>query len=364
MAAPKKIYSFSPGPSTIAYGAMKKAYDEFWDCAGTGLNIMDLSHRNKNYLKIHERAKAGIKELLNVPDNYKILFMTGGATMQYALVPMNILGDKTTASFAMSGHWAIQAIKEAQKYVENPKKNSDTSDSNYNKVPTEFDIDPNSAFFHYCDNETAQGIEYQEVPNVPDHIPIVCDMCSNIMSRPVDVSKYGIIFAGAQKNLGAVGVTVVIIRDDLLDKEMKTTPTIGSYKIMADTDSLYNTVPTYSVYMTALVCEQFLADGGLKAADEKAKRRSGMLYDIIDTSEGFYSGHAEKWCRSRLNVVFKLPSAELDQKFIADAEEAGLIDIKGFPTIGGVRVSIYNGTPDEGVDAMAAFMRRFMEANK
>ena len=341
---------------------MKQAAGEMTDWKGSGMSVMEMSHRSKEYSSIAEKSEKDLREIMAIPDNYKVLFLQGGASSQFAMVPMNLLRGKDTADYINTGAWSKKAIAEAKLFCKvNIAASSESS--KFTTVPprTEWSLNPDAAYVHYTPNETIGGVEFNAIPEVGD-VPLVADLSSTILSRPVDVAKFGIIYAGAQKNIGPAGLTIVIIRNDLIGEVISGTPTMFSYGTHAKADSMYNTPPTYSWYIAGLVFEWIKNKGGLKAMAGINKRKADKLYSVIDNSD-FYSNPVDPDCRSWMNVPFTLANPELDGKFLEQAKAAGLVTLKGHRSVGGMRASIYNAMPDEGVDALITFMKDFEKNN-
>ncbi|WP_413284389.1 3-phosphoserine/phosphohydroxythreonine transaminase [Vibrio sp. MA40-2] len=352
------IYNFSAGPAALPKAVMEKAQSEFIDWNGLGTSVMEISHRSKEFIKVAEDAEQDLRDLLNIPDNYKVLFCQGGARAQFSAVPMNLLGNASTATYIDAGYWAESAIVEAKKYCQ-----PDVFDAKClidNKVAVlpvqDWKISEQSAYVHFCPNETIDGIEINELP-VTDK-PIVADMSSTILSRRIDVSKYGVIYAGAQKNIGPAGICIAIVRDDLLDLATKTLPSILNYKVLAEKDSMYNTPPTFAWYLSGLVFKWLKRSGGVEAIEKINIRKAELLYKAIDDSS-FYTNGVHENNRSLMNVPFQLDKPELDSKFLQLADAAGLKALKGHRAVGGMRASIYNAMPLEGVQALVDFMQKF-----
>jgi len=341
---------------------IERAQQEMLDWNGSGMSTMEMSHRGKEYMSIAGKAEQDLRDVMAIPDNYKVLFLQGGASSQFAMIPLNLLGDKTSADYLNTGMWSKKAIAEAKRYC-NVNIAADTSGDGFTSVPTqaELKLNPDAAYVHYTPNETIGGVEFDYIPETGD-VPLIADMSSTILSRPIDVSKFGMIYAGAQKNIGPAGLTIVIIRDDLLGKASKITPTMFNYATHAENDSMYNTPSTYSWYMAGLVFEWIKVQGGLEAMAEVNKRKADKLYAAIDGSD-FYGSPVAINGRSWMNVPFTLANADLDADFLAGAAEKGLITLKGHRSVGGMRASIYNAMPEEGVDALVAYMKEF-ESNQ
>ena len=351
-----RAYNFSAGPAILPEEVLKEAAAELVDYQGTGMSIMEMSHRGKEYSAVHDECIANIKELLNIPEGYSVLFMTGGASSQFALIPMNLLGADQTADYTNSGAWAAKAIKEG-KMLGNVNVAADCGKEIPTRVPgiDELELTDGAAYLHITSNETISGAQWKEFP---EHDCLIADMSSDILSKPLDVSKFGLIYAGAQKNLGPAGITLVIIKDELADHCPETVPTIMRYKTQIESNSLYNTVPTFPVYMLCLVTRWLKANGGLEGMQKINEAKAGKLYDAIDASD-FYKGTAVKACRSNMNVTWRLPTEELEAQFIAEAAKQNLKTLKGHRSVGGIRASIYNAFPAEGVDALISFMKEF-----
>ena len=353
-----RVYNFSAGPAMIPTEVLEIAQAEMLDWNQTGTSTMEMSHRGKDYLSIANKAEADLRSLLEIPDNYKVLFLQGGASSQFAMVPINLLGDKTSADYILTGQWSKKAIAEARRYCD-VNVVADTSESKFTTVPDESSLqfNPDAAYVHYTPNETIAGVEFPYIPDTGD-VPLVADMSSTILSRPIDVSKFGIIYAGAQKNIGPAGLTIVIIRDDLIGNARSDMPVMLDYKTFADNDSMYNTPPTYGWYLAGLVFDWLLKKGGLKAMGAINQSKAEKLYQAIDNSS-FYSNPIAIEARSWMNVPFVLPDAELDAAFLEAAAKQNLVTLKGHRSVGGMRASIYNAMPVEGVDALIQFMSEF-----
>jgi phosphoserine aminotransferase len=341
---------------------IRQAAAELTDWKGSGMSVMEMSHRGKQFMSIAEKAEQDLRELMAVPENYKVLFLQGGASSQFSMVPMNLLRGKDTADYINTGAWSKKAIAEAKRFC-NVNVAASSESTSFTTVPkqTELSLNPDAAYVHYTPNETIGGVEFHSIPDVGD-VPLVADMSSTILSRPVDVSKYGVIYAGAQKNIGPAGLTIVIVREDLMGKEISGTPAMFSYATMAKADSMYNTPPTYSWYIAGLVFEWIKNRGGLQAMAEINKRKSDKLYAAIDGSD-FYSSPVDTGCRSWMNIPFTLANPDLDGAFLEQAAEAGLVTLKGHRSVGGMRASIYNAMPEAGVDALIACMKEFEKNN-
>ena len=353
-----RIFNFSAGPATLPLEVLETARDELVNWHGSGMSVMEMSHRGKEYMSIHAEAEADLRELLAIPANYKVLFLQGGATAQFAAIPMNLLRGKTSADYLNTGEWSKKAIKEAKKYCTvNVVASSEDRNFSYAPAQSDWKLDPNAAYVHITQNETIGGVEMFWVPET-GNVPLVADMSSNILSRPIDVSKYGLIYAGAQKNIGPAGVTIVIVREDLLGQVLPGTPTLLDYKTQADNESMYNTPPTYAIYIAGLVFKMLKAKGGLAAMEQANRAKAKVLYDFLDTSSFFLSPVAKE-NRSLMNVPFTLKNAELDEEFLKGAKARNLAQLKGHKSVGGMRASIYNAMPIEGVQALVEYMTAF-----
>ena len=353
-----RVYNFSAGPATLPEEVLSRAASEMLDYKGTGMSVMEMSHRSKEFISIAEQAEADLRELLNIPENYSVLFLQGGATSQFSMVPLNLLRGRNSADYINTGYWSRKAIAEAKKFCE-VNIAASGEETNFTSIPPrdEWKLNPEAAYVHYTPNETIGGVEFHEVPDVGD-LPLVADMSSTILSRPVDVSRFGLIYAGAQKNIGPAGLTIVIIRKDLLGGASSEVPTMLNYETHAKAGSMYNTPPTYSWYIAGLVFQWLKEQGGLQRMAEINKRKAEKLYTFIDNSE-FYNNPVDPACRSWMNIPFTLKNPELDGKFLELAREAGLVNLKGHRSVGGMRASIYNAMPEAGVDALIGFMREF-----
>ncbi|HBV75521.1 MULTISPECIES: 3-phosphoserine/phosphohydroxythreonine transaminase [Vibrio] len=356
------IYNFSAGPASLPKAVMKQAQEEFINWNGLGTSVMEISHRSKPFLKVAAEAEQDLRDLLSIPNNYKVLFCQGGARAQFAAVPMNLLGSAKTADYIDGGYWAASAVEEAQKYCEaNVINASTTIDGKSAIIPaSDWVLSDDSAYVHFCPNETIDGIEINDLP-VTDK-PIVADMSSTILSREIDISKYGVIYAGAQKNIGPAGLCIVIVRDDLLDLAHSALPSILNYKVLFEKESMYNTPPTYAWYLSGLVFKWLKSNGGVAAIEKVNREKAATLYQYIDQSE-FYRNSVHSNNRSLMNVPFQLAKPELDALFLEQAEARGLQALKGHRAVGGMRASIYNAMPLEGVQALVEFMKEFEQKN-
>ena len=354
----KRVFNFSPGPAMLPEAVLLRAQQELLDWRGSGMSVMEVSHRGTDFIEFAAKSEKDLRELLAVPDHYKVLFLQGGATLQFAAIPLNIAPAGSVADYVVTGNWSEKAVQEAERYV---KVNvaASSKDAKYTTIPdpATWQVSKNAAYLHYTPNETVFGVEFQSVPEVSD-APLVVDMSSTLLSRPIDVSRFGIIYAGSQKNIGPAGLAVVIVREDLLGKARRETPGIVDYKTMAENDSMWNTPATLSWYFAGLVFEWLKEQGGLAAMAKVNERKATKLYGAIDTS-GFYKNPVDKRFRSWMNVPFTLADPALDKAFLQESKAAGLTNLKGHRVVGGMRASIYNAMPEAGVDALIAFMADF-----
>jgi phosphoserine aminotransferase len=353
-----RVFNFSAGPAALPEPVLRQAAEEMLDWHGSGMSVMEMSHRGKEFVGIAAEAESLLRDLLGVPANYKVLFMQGGAIGENAIVPMNLLRGHSGADYIDTGEWSKKSIKEAKKYAR-VNVAASAADSGYTTIPPRqtWQLDPNAAYVHICSNETIGGVEYHFTPEVGSP-PLVADMSSNLLSRPFDVSRYGAIYAGAQKNIGPAGLTIVIVRDDLIGQSLPFTPSAFDYKTGADNDSMYNTPPTYAIYIAGMVFKWLQAQGGLAAMEERNRRKAALLYDYLDQTS-FYRSPVARDCRSLMNVPFKLEDESLDSTFLKGAEARGMVQLKGHRSVGGMRASIYNAMPVEGVQALVAYMKEF-----
>jgi phosphoserine aminotransferase len=359
-----RIYNFNPGPATLPLTVLEKASAELVDYQGKGMSIVEMSHRSPEYSQVHQEAMQLFRKLQGIPDNFKVLFLGGGATLQFSMVPLNLLhSSKKSCDLVLSGTWAKKAYADAKK-VGKVNLVYDGESDNYASLPDpgELKLDPSAAYLHMTSNETIGGIQWHDWPDTGG-VPIACDMSSDILSRDLPLQKFGIIYAGAQKNLGPSGVCVVAIREDVLDRCDENLPAYLSYRTHAKKDSLYNTPPVFAVYLMKLVLEWVDENGGLQAAGKWADERSGLLYDAIEKSGGFYKSPVPKKNRSKMNIVFRLPTEDLEKQFIADAAKEGMGGLKGHRSVGGCRASMYNAMPIEGAQALSGFMQNFASKN-
>jgi phosphoserine aminotransferase len=352
-----RVYNFSAGPATLPLEVLQQAKEELLDWHDLGMSVMEISHRSKAFMEVAEQAESDLRELLAIPNNYKVLFLQGGARSQFAMVPMNLLAGKESADYVDSGIWSGLAIKEAARYC-TVNVVASSKDQGYITIPPQntWAINPKSAYFHYVDNETVNGVEFPEIPEVS--LPLVSDMSSNILSRPFDVSRFALVYAGAQKNVGPAGLTIVIVREDLLGKSLYFTPSMFNYELHAKENSLYNTPPTFSWYMAGLTFKWLKERGGLAAMAQINQRKSSKLYQYIDQSD-FYHNPVNPLYRSRMNVIFCLKDESINDQFLKEANDNGLANLKGHKLVGAMRASIYNALPEEAIDRLIDFMKDF-----
>ena len=358
----ERIFNFAAGPAVLPVSVLEKAQGELMALPGVGMSILEISHRSKTFEDVLARAEADIRTLAKVPSNYRVLFLQGGASLQFAMVPMNLLPTESTADYIITGVWATKAAEEARK-IGKVHVAATTKAEQFTRVPRaeEIVLTPGAAYVHMTSNNTIYGTEWKTLPEIGE-LPLVSDTSSDMLSRPIEVSKHALIYAGAQKNMGPAGVTVVIIREDLLARSAAALPAMLSYAVHAENGSMHNTPPVFAIYMLGLVTQWLVGNGGLEAVAAVNERKAAKLYEEIDRS-GFYRGTAQKDSRSLMNVTFRLPSEDLEKKFVKESESAGLDGLKGHRSVGGMRASIYNAFPEEGVDALVAFMREFERRN-
>ena len=359
----KRVYNFYAGPATLPLPVLKKAQQELLNFHDTGMSILEISHRSKEYNEVHMKASELLRDLIDIPDNYKILWLQGGASTQFFMVPLNLSISGKPMDYVNTGSWAKKAIKEAKLYGE-VKIIASSEDENFSYIPKDVKFSDNSSFAHITGNETIGGIEWQEWPTVPKSVPLVCDMSSNFINKVIDIKKFGVIYAGAQKNLGPAGVTVVIIRDDLFNRVSENVPTILKWKTHAEKDSLYNTCPCFAIYLCELVLDHIKNLGGIPFMEKQNRKKAKMVYDAIDKSNGFYKGVARKDSRSLMNITFNLATPDLEAKCVNEAKIKNLIGLKGHRSVGGIRASLYNAMSIEGVTALCEFLKEFQEQNQ
>jgi phosphoserine aminotransferase len=350
-----RIFNFSAGPAMLPAEVLARAGDEMLDWHGSGMCVMEMSHRGPEFISIYEEAQRDLRELLAIPQNYKVLFLQGGATLQFAQVPMNLLHGRGKADYVVTGEWSKKAVKEARNYCDVGIAAS-SEERNFTYAPKQWEVRPDAAYVHYCSNETIGGVEFHQIPNT--ELPLVADASSHFLSRPIDVSKFGLIYAGAQKNAGPAGLTIVIVREDLIGKAAKGTPAVMDYKLQAEADSMLNTPATYSIYIAGLVFKWVKQVGGMKEIERRNVEKAKLLYDYLDKSE-FFRNPVAKEDRSRMNVPFTLKNSSVDGAFLKGAAERGMVQLKGHRSVGGMRASIYNAMPLEGVRRLVAYMKEF-----
>ncbi|MCO5572659.1 hypothetical protein L7F22_026417 [Adiantum nelumboides] len=355
-----RVFNFAAGPATLPSSVLKQAQAELYNWRGCGMSLMEVSHRGKEFLSVIQNAELSLRSLLHIPDQYAVLFLQGGATTQFASVPLNLCTSSDSADYIVSGSWSDKAVKEGQKYC-SAKVAWSGKAAKYTGLPSsdELQLTPGARFLHFCANETIHGVEFKDYPSPQGETLLIADMSSNFCSKPVDVSKFGLIYAGAQKNIGPSGVTMVIVRKDLLGLAQQITPVMLDYKIHADNNSLYNTPPCFGIYMCGLVFDDLLANGGLEAAERRNMEKAKLLYDTIDESNGFFKCPVEKSVRSLMNVPFTMATPELEAEFIKEAAGQGMVQLKGHRSVGGIRASIYNAMPKAGVEKLVALMKSF-----
>lgn len=360
-----RIFNFSAGPAVLPEPVLKRAQEAIWNVAGSGIGIMEHSHRGKVFDRIIEEAEQACRQLAGIPDNYRVLFLQGGASLQFSMVPMNLLPADRTADYLLTGVWAQKAVKEAKILGGKVHLAASSEATNFDRIPKQEEIrySANPVYVHITTNNTIFGTQWRSEPSVPAGAPLIADASSDIYSRPIDITKYGLIYAGAQKNLGPSGVVLVILRDDLVEAGAKTLPTMLQYRTHASEKSLYNTPPTFGIYVMGEVFKWIQAEGGLKAMEEKNEAKAKLLYDYIDQSD-FFRGTVQPDSRSRMNVCFRAPTEELESKFISEATKRGLDGLKGHRSVGGMRASIYNACPRAAVEALVSFMKEFELANR
>nr|MBN2277007.1 3-phosphoserine/phosphohydroxythreonine transaminase [candidate division Zixibacteria bacterium] len=360
----KRVFNFNPGPSTLPLEVLKIAQEEFLDYRGTGMSIIESSHRSAEFEEINNSAMALVHEIFGLGDNYKVLFMAGGASSQFAFIPLNFLNEGQVGAYVDTGTWSSKAIKEA-KLIGNVHLAGSSKEAEYKFIPKMSDIKypDNTAYLHFTTNNTIKGTQFHQIPET-GNVPLIADMSSDIASRRMDFKKFSLIYAGAQKNIGPAGVTLVIIRDDLLAKAKDGLPTMFSYKTHAENDSLYNTPPVFGVYIMKLIFEWIKKQGGLEAVEKVNREKKDAIYGLIDQNPDFFKGTVQKDSRSWMNITLRLPNEDLEKKFISEAKAAGFIGLKGHRSVGGIRVSLYNALPLDGAKKLAEFMEKFRKANQ
>ncbi len=357
---PKRVYNFSPGPAALPLEVLQQAQEEMLDFRGTGMSVMEISHRSKEFENVIQTAEADLRELLGIPANYKVMFLQGGASLQFAMLPMNLRAAGASADYVVTGTWSKTAFKEAGK-LGTTRAAASTEADGFKDLPARLDLDPKAAYLHFTSNETIHGVEFMKEPEAPAGVPLVCDASSDFISHPIDVSKYALIYAGAQKNAGPAGVVIVIARDDILEKTPGNLPALLDYKALAASGSLHNTPPCYSIYIAGLVFQWAKKMGGLEAIARRNKSKSEMVYKTIDASGGFYRGHAMPAARSMMNIPFRLPAVELEETFASESKKNDLIGLKGHRSVGGMRASLYNALDVDASEALTGFMREFQK---
>jgi phosphoserine aminotransferase len=361
----KRIFNFSAGPAVLPEPVLRKAQEAIWDAAGSGIGIMEHSHRGKVFDRIRDEAEQACRDLAGIPDNYQVLFLQGGASLQFSMVPMNLLPADRTADYLLTGVWAQKAVKEAKILGCKVHIAATSESTNFDRIPTAAEIrySERPGYVHLTTNNTIYGTQWRAEPQVPAGVPLVADTSSDMYSRPIDVSRYGLIYAGAQKNLGPSGVVLVIVRDDLIEAAPKTLPTMLQYRTHSAEKSLYNTPPTFGIYVMGEVFKWIQGQGGLAAMAEYNESKARLLYDFVDQSD-FFRGTAQADSRSLMNICFRAPTEELETKFVAEATRRGLDGLKGHRSVGGMRASVYNACPRAAVEALVAFMKEFEQANR
>ncbi len=359
----KPIFNFSAGPAVLPKQVLDQAQAELSDWHGCGMSVMEMSHRGEQFMQIASEAEQDLRDLMQIPANYRVLFLQGGAHLQFAMVPLNLLRECASADYLNTGIWSTKAIEEASNYCQ-VNVVASSADKNFSYVPeiASWQCNPNAAYLHITSNETIGGVEMFTLPD-SGHVPLVCDMSSHILSRPIDVSRYGLIYAGAQKNIGPAGLTIVIVREDLIGHAASHVPTMLNYQTHSDHQSMYNTPPTYAIYMAGLVFKWLKQQGGLAAIEQRNIEKANLLYDYIDSSD-FYCAPVARENRSRMNIPFTLPDTSMDSAFLQAAQQQGLLQLKGHKLVGGMRASIYNAMPIEGVQTLIAFMQQFANDHK
>jgi phosphoserine aminotransferase len=358
----KRVFNFNPGPAVLPLEVLEKAQSELLDFRGTGMSVMEISHRSKEFEAVIQTAEADLRELIGIPANYKILFLQGGASLQFAMLPMNLRAAGASADYIVTGTWSKTAIKEAQK-LGAARAAANTEKTGFNCLPEKLDLDPNAAYLHFTSNETIHGVEYFSEPTPPADVPLVCDSSSDFISRPIDITKYAFLYAGAQKNAGPAGVTIVIARDDMLERTPANLPVMLDYKALAASGSLHNTPPAFAIYIVGLVFQWAKKLGGLAEIQKINRKKADAIYNAIDQSGGFYRGHAVPEARSVMNIPFRLPTEELEDAFAKETKSNGLIGLKGHRSVGGMRASIYNAMTVEGAEELVKFMKEFQKKN-
>jgi len=364
MPHPKRVHNFNAGPAGLPLEVLQQAQAELLDFKGTGMSVMEISHRSKEFETVIHEAETDLRELLSIPTNYKVMFLQGGATLQFAMAAMNLRPAGASADYILTGAWSKKACEEAQK-LGATRVAASTKATNFDRLPeqADLDLDPKAAYLHFTSNETIHGVEYKTEPVPPTDVPLFCDSSSDFLSRPLDISKYGLMYAGAQKNIGPAGVVVVILREDLLERVPAKLPAMLDYKLLAADGSLYNTPPCFSIYMVGLVLKWIKGIGGAAAIAKRNQAKAEIVYNTIDQSGGYYRGHAQPANRSLMNITFRLPDEPLEDQFASEAKRNGLVGLKGHRSVGGMRASTYNAVSLEGAQDLSAFMQEFQRKN-
>lgn len=356
------MHNFNAGPAALPLEVLEQAQEELLDYRGSGMSILEMSHRSKAFEAVMAETEADLRELLGVPGEYKVLFLQGGASLQFGMLPMNLRGAGRSADYIVNGTWGAAAVKDARKLGAVRVAGSSES-TNFDRVPVSIELDSGAAYLHYTSNETIHGVQWWSEPQPPAGVPLICDMSSDFLSRSVEVGKYGLIYAGAQKNAGPAGVTVVILHEDLLERVPDNLPVMLDYKVQVAGGSMHNTPPCFAIYLVGLVLKWLKGMDGLEAVARRNREKAELIYRVIDESGGFYRGHAVQGDRSLMNVTMRLPSEELEAQFARQADAAGMVGLKGHRSVGGLRASLYNAVPLESVQALAQFMREFQRIN-
>lgn len=358
----KRAHNFNAGPAGLPLEVMQQAQAELLDYKGTGMSVIEMSHRSKEFEGMINETEADIRELINIPANYKVIFMQGGASLQFSMVPMNFRAQGASADYIVTGTWSKKAVEEAKKL--GPTHVAATAkETNFDRVPASLDLDSNAAYLYYCSNETIHGVEFFQEPEAPAGVPLICDASSDFMSKPIDITKYAYLYAGAQKNVGPSGVVIGILGEDMLARVPESMPVMLDYKVQVENASLYNTPPCFSIYMVGLVMKWIKKNGGLAGIEARNTAKANLLYGTIDASGGFFRGHAQPESRSRMNVTFRLPTEELEAQFVSEAKKQNMIGLKGHRSVGGLRASIYNAVEPSDIEALVQFMKDFQVKN-
>jgi phosphoserine aminotransferase len=357
-----RVFNFNPGPAALPLEVLEQAQAEMVDYRGTGMSVMEISHRSKEFEAIIQGAEADLRELYGVPANYRIMFLQGGASLHFAMIPMNFRPAGSSADYIVTGTWSKTAAKEAAK-LGTTRLAANLESEGFNDLPSKLDCDPKAAYLHFTSNETIHGVEFTQEPEAPSGVPVVCDSSSDFVSRPVDISKYSLVYAGAQKNAGPAGVVIVIGRDDFLERVPANLPALLDYKALASSGSLHNTPPCYSIYITSLVLKWIKGLGGLAGIAKRNEEKAALVYKIIDESGGFYRGHAKPGARSVMNIPFRLPNEQMEDAFASESKKSGLIGLKGHRSVGGMRASLYNALDIKAAKELTNFMREFQKKN-